>query len=87
MRGGLPMPDITTPRAFPFLVLGTALLVSLGGVLMAEKMRWQGTPIGNFLKGSPYRPDENYHTAYDEGFRRAMEDASRGNWTPSGSEL
>ena len=32
MRGGLPMPDITTPRAFPFLVLGTALLVSLGGM-------------------------------------------------------
>lgn len=26
------MPDITTPRAFPFLVLGTALLVSLGGM-------------------------------------------------------
>jgi hypothetical protein len=57
------------------------------GVLMAEKMRWQGTPIGNFLKGSPYRPDENYHTAYDEGFKRAMEDASRGNWTPLGNEL
>jgi hypothetical protein len=24
------------------------------GVLMAEKMRWQGTSIGTFLKGSPY---------------------------------
>ncbi len=57
------------------------------GVLMAEKMRWQGTPIGNFLKGSPYRPDENYHTTYDEGFKRAMEDASRGNWTPPCREL
>ena len=52
------------------------------GVFMAEKMRWQGTPIGNFLKSSPYRPDEDYRSAYDAGFRRAMEDAFRGNWTP-----
>ena len=52
------------------------------GILMAEKIRWQGTPIGNFLKGSVYRPDEKYRTTYDAGFSCAMEDASRGNWTP-----
>jgi hypothetical protein len=56
------------------------------GVFMAEQMRWQGTPIGNFLKGSAYRPDENYRATYDEGFRRAMEDASRGNWMPPGRD-
>jgi hypothetical protein len=47
---------------------------------MAEKMRWRGTPIGNLLKGSSYRPDGNYRAAYNEGFRQAMKDASRGEW-------
>jgi hypothetical protein len=49
---------------------------------MAEKMRWQGTPIGNLLKGSSYRPDPDYPAEYDEGFRHAMEDASRTEWMP-----
>lgn len=52
------------------------------GAFMAEQMRWQGTPIGDFLKGSSYRPDEKHRTMYDEGFKRAMQDASRGNWSP-----
>jgi len=56
------------------------------GLRMAEKMRWQGTPIGNVLKGSPYRPDRDYRVAYDQGFRQAMEDASRPEWIPPGEE-
>lgn len=56
------------------------------GQCMAEKMRWQGTPIGNLLKGSPYRPDRDYRVAYDEGFRQAMEDASWPAWIPPGEE-
>jgi hypothetical protein len=51
------------------------------GRCMAEKMRWQGTPIGNVLKGSSYRPDPAYHAAYAEGFRHAMEEACRPEWT------
>lgn len=52
------------------------------GISMAERMRWRGTPIGDFLRDSPYRPDANHRSAYDTGFKRAMEDASRGEWTP-----
>jgi len=50
------------------------------GVCTAEKMRWQGTPIGDFLKGSSYRPERHYRTAYDDGFRLAMQDAYRVEW-------
>jgi hypothetical protein len=52
----------------------------LDGLLMAEKMRWQGTPIGDFWKGSPYQPDPDYRLEYEDGFRRAMEDSSRVEW-------
>jgi hypothetical protein len=52
------------------------------GVSMAEKMRWQGTPIGNLLKGSPYQPDKDFPAAYETGFKQAMEEASRVEWTP-----
>jgi hypothetical protein len=52
------------------------------GVFMAEKMRWQGTPIGDFLKGQTYRPGEKHRPLYDAGFKRAMQDASRGSWLP-----
>jgi len=52
------------------------------GVSMAERMRWRGTPIGDFLRGSPYRPDVNHRSAYDTGFKRAMSDASREEWMP-----
>ena len=52
------------------------------GVSMAEQMRWQGTPIGNILKGTRYHPEETYRTAYDEGFRHAMIEAHRIEWTP-----
>ena len=47
---------------------------------MAEKMRWQGTPIGDFLKGSSYHPEQEYRPAYDNGFRHAMQDAYRVEW-------
>lgn len=50
------------------------------GLCMAEKMRWQGTPIGDFLKGSSYRPERQYRAAYDKGFRHAMQDAYRVEW-------
>jgi hypothetical protein len=52
------------------------------GVSMAERMRWRGTPIGNFLKGSLYQPDESHRSAYNAGFKRALEEASRGEWMP-----
>lgn len=52
------------------------------GASMAERMRWRGTPIGDFLRGSLYQPDENHRSAYNEGFKRAMEEASRGGWRP-----
>ena len=52
------------------------------GVSMAEQMRWQGTPIGNILKGTRYQPEETYRAAYDEGFRHAMIEAHRIEWTP-----
>jgi hypothetical protein len=52
------------------------------GLSTAEKMRWQGTPIGNLLKGSPYRPDGDFPVAYATGFKQAMEEASRVEWTP-----
>ena len=52
------------------------------GVSMAEQMRWQGTPIGNILKGTRYHPEETDRVAYDEGFRHAMTEAHRIEWTP-----
>lgn len=52
------------------------------GVSMAEQMRWQGTPIGNILKGARYHPEKTYRAAYDEGFRRAMTAAHRIEWMP-----
>jgi hypothetical protein len=52
------------------------------GVVMAEKMRWRGTPLGNFLQGVPYRPEANHRSVYDAGCKRVMEEASRGEWTP-----
>jgi hypothetical protein len=52
------------------------------GVSMAEQMRWQGTPIGNVLKGARYHPEETYRTAYDDGFKHAMIQAHRVEWTP-----
>lgn len=52
------------------------------GVSMAEQMRWQGTPIGNLLKGTRYHPEEAHRVAYDEGFRHAMVEAHRIEWTP-----
>jgi hypothetical protein len=51
------------------------------GSRMAEHMRWQGTPIGNILKGSCYDPDRHFHDAYDDGFKRAMDAASRVEWS------
>lgn len=50
------------------------------GLCMAERMRWRGTPIGDFLKGSCYRPEREYRTTYDNGFRHAMRDAYRVEW-------
>ena len=56
------------------------------GSRMAEQMRWQGTPIGNMLKGSCYDPDRHFHAAYNDGFRRAMDAASRVEWSfPEGT--
>ena len=56
------------------------------GRLVAEKMRWQGTPIGSLLKSSSYRPpDRDYRFEYDKGFKRAMENAGRSEWTPPAS--
>jgi DMSO/TMAO reductase YedYZ molybdopterin-dependent catalytic subunit len=59
------------------------------GVSMAEQMRWQGTPIGNILKGTRYQPENTYRAAYGEGFRQAMTAAHRIEWTPpaSGEEV
>jgi hypothetical protein len=50
------------------------------GQCLAEKMRWQGTPMGALLKGSGYQPDGTYRAAYDEGFKQAMEKAARIEW-------
>jgi len=56
------------------------------GSRMAEQMRWQGTPIGNVLKGPCYKPDHEFRAAYDDGFKQAMYAASRVEWTfPSGT--
>lgn len=52
------------------------------GASTAERMRWRGTPIGDFLRGSLYQPDANHRSAYDTGFKHAMENASRGEWMP-----
>jgi hypothetical protein len=48
---------------------------------MAEQMRWKGTPIGSLFKGSCYDPDGEFHAAYDDGFKQAMNAASRVEWT------
>jgi hypothetical protein len=51
------------------------------GSRMAEQMRWKGTPIGFLFKGSCYDPDGEFHAAYDDGFKQAMNAASRIEWT------
>jgi hypothetical protein len=51
------------------------------GLRMAEQMRWQGTPIGNMLKGACYTPDRYFHAAYDDGFKQAMDAACRVEWS------
>ncbi|MBM4257632.1 MAG: hypothetical protein FJ147_17285 [Deltaproteobacteria bacterium] len=51
------------------------------GSQMAEQMRWKGTPIGHLSKGSYYDPDRQFHAAYDDGFKQAMNAASRVEWT------
>ena len=56
------------------------------GLSMAEQMRWQGTPIGTLLKGSRYRPDQNYRVAYNIGFKHAMIASHRVEWAPPGDE-
>ncbi|MGE0824756.1 MAG: hypothetical protein AB7G75_36245 [Candidatus Binatia bacterium] len=50
------------------------------GCRMAEQMRWQGTPIGNVLKGSRYDPDPEFPGVYADGFAHAMAGASRLEW-------
>jgi hypothetical protein len=50
------------------------------GLRMAEQMRWQGTPIGNVLKGSCYAPDPDFPGVYADGFAQAMVGASRVEW-------
>jgi hypothetical protein len=52
------------------------------GLCMAEKMRWQGTPIGELLRGFNYCPDREHPDAYDDGFQAAMKDADRWEWSP-----
>ena len=51
------------------------------GLRMAEQMRWQGTPIGNILKGSCYNPDRYFHAEYNDGFKHAMDAACRVEWS------
>ena len=53
------------------------------GLCLAEKMRWQGAPIGDLLKRFPRYPEQRYSAAYEEGFKQAMEDAGRLEWTLS----
>ena len=56
------------------------------GLRMAEQMRWQGTPIGNILKGSCYNPDRHFHADYNDGFKHAMDAACRVEWSfPEGA--
>ena len=50
------------------------------GCRMAEQMRWQGTPIGNVLKGPCYEPDADFPSVYADGFAHAMAGASRVEW-------
>jgi hypothetical protein len=50
------------------------------GVLIAEKMRWQGTPIGNLLQKAHYQPERDYRIEYETGFAHAMENAGRSEW-------
>jgi len=50
------------------------------GLSMAEKMRWQGTPIGDLLRRFPHRPEQQYRAAYEEGFSHAMAASSRLEW-------
>jgi hypothetical protein len=49
---------------------------------MAKRLRWQGTLIGNLLRGASYRPQRNYRAHYEKGFKQAMDDASVVEWTP-----
>ncbi len=51
------------------------------GLGLAEKMRWQGTPIGDLLRRFPHHSERRPSAAYEEGFRQAMEDAGRLEWT------
>lgn len=52
------------------------------GKLTAEQMRWQGTPIGDLLKGPYYQPEAAYPAEYEAGFLHAMESAGRSEWRP-----
>ena len=52
------------------------------GLRMAKKLRWQSTFIGNLLRGSSYRPDRDYRTEYEVGFKQAMDDTSVVEWIP-----
>ena len=56
------------------------------GLSMAEQMRWQGTPIGTLLKGSRYRPAQDYRGAYNAGFKHAMTASHRIEWVPPADE-
>ena len=56
------------------------------GLSMAEQMRWQGTPIGTFLKRSRYRPDQDHRVAYNIGFKQAMTVSLRAEWIPPTDE-
>lgn len=50
------------------------------GLSVAEKMRWQGTPIGDLLKRFPRKPEQWSSAAYEEGFAHAMAASSRVEW-------
>lgn len=51
------------------------------GLCLAEKMRWQGTPIGDLLRRFPHHSERRDSAAYEDGFRQAMADAGRLEWT------
>jgi hypothetical protein len=53
------------------------------GLRLAERMRWQGTPIGDLLRRFPQQHEQGRRRAYEEGFKQAMADAGRLEWTPS----
>lgn len=50
------------------------------GLCLAEKMRWQGTPIGDLLRRFPRLSEQPDDAAYEEGFKQAMEDMGRLEW-------